>query len=494
MLSTRPIALEADIDVASQPILHAKTPGRKTLKNRAALQENAVIHSGAKTVLSKKNVLQTPFRPGTAHGKKPPASVSVTRPLMDKTPFPNRVAPAAGIGASKTPGLKGSKLSKLALLLPEPEQAELLSLDVAPLLRPSSTRKSLRGRLSGAFKTPVTKGDHWNVSPGDMELDIAGGTAEQAAPETLSVEDEDDEIEYMPPTAIDPPYEPPFELPDYKSMGTKLFNLGHAPLFDDTLDVFYARDIEEQLNVQDIVASGGPQPGSSHLDGLDLPELEDDSPFARKAPKAAISAVPPKSTVPAAPAPSTRPVSTIATGSKPSPRPATTVSQSRSSSRTTTSYRSAPAPARAPAPTRTSALRAAKAAASSNNATTQQPSRPTTSAVARSASIVPLRRAATGIPVAKLSTGSRPANAATIVKVPSATAAGTTARGRSATTTSTNATNLRARSANVTAPSSRAKAPSAVGPARIIARVDDPLAQSLESFVGCADEDFMFEV
>ena len=63
MLSSRPISLNADIDVPHS-ILNAKTPGRK-LKGRNALQENAV-HSGAKTVLTKKNVLQTPFRPGTA--------------------------------------------------------------------------------------------------------------------------------------------------------------------------------------------------------------------------------------------------------------------------------------------------------------------------------------------------------------------------------------------------------------------------------------------
>ncbi|KAI0663658.1 hypothetical protein C8Q70DRAFT_372219 [Cubamyces menziesii] len=269
MLSARPISFNGDIDVAAQPILNAKTPGRKVLKNRAALQENAV-HSGAKTVLSKKNILQTPFRPGTAHGKKPLVSVSVTRPLMDKTPFPNRVAPGGGFGTSKTPGGKGSKLSKLSLLVPEPEQPELLSPDVAPLLRPSSTRKSLRGRLSGTFKTPVTKGDHWNVSPGDMVMEMAGGTAEQATEQVLAVSDEDDEIEYMPPTAIERPYEPPFELPDYKSMGSTLFNIGHAPLLDDTLDMYYSRDIEEQIEVGELIeASGNP----SSIEKLDLPEL-----------------------------------------------------------------------------------------------------------------------------------------------------------------------------------------------------------------------------
>ena len=118
---------------------------------------------------------------------------------MDKTPFPNRVAAAnfGGAGpAGKTPALK---LSKLALLAPEPQQD---SLDVAPLLRPSSARKSLRGRLSGGnFKTPLTKGNYWDVSPGDME-GIAG-VVQEATQETAAVpDDDDDEIEYMPPPTV----------------------------------------------------------------------------------------------------------------------------------------------------------------------------------------------------------------------------------------------------------------------------------------------------
>ncbi len=135
-------------------------------------------------------------------GKKPLVAVSVTRPLMDKTPFPNRVAGGSKPGnAGKTPGLK---LSKLALLAPEPGQ-ESTSPDAAPLLRPSSLRKSLRGRLSQNFKTPLTKGNYWDVSPGDAE-GIGGGLAEQTQQQTESVPtEEDDEIEYMPPKTIGEP-------------------------------------------------------------------------------------------------------------------------------------------------------------------------------------------------------------------------------------------------------------------------------------------------
>ncbi|KAI0355791.1 hypothetical protein OH77DRAFT_1424747 [Trametes cingulata] len=492
MLSTRPIAVNADADAATQPVLNTKTPGRKGFKNRAALQENA-IHSGAKTVLSKKNVLHTPFRPGTAHGKKPLVSVSVTRPLMDKTPFPNRVAPG-GLGTSKTPGMKGTKLSKLSLLVPEPEQPELLSPDVAPLLRPSSTRKSLRGRLSGTFKTPVTKGDHWNVSPGDMGMgvgmELAGGPAVQATEESVPVEDEDDEIEYMPPTAIERPYEPPFDLPDYSSIGKTVFALGHAPLLDDTLDVYYGADIETQLDVKEIVAAAGSE---LRVDDLEREELEDDSPFPAK-PKA-----PPPPAVNKAPAgrtvsSSTRPIPsrtvTTAPTSPPQaqPRPATAIPQSRPASRTTPSSGSAPAPG--PAPTRTSVLRAAKAAAASNSATTPHPTRPTpaASAGARPASTAPPRRpatsAATTRPVAR--SVSATVAAPTVKASTSAAAAGVRARPAAAGP----AVAGRPRSATVAAPLTKAKAAPKKAPA-----FDDPLAEKLEKEVGeCWDDDFVFDV
>ncbi|OSC96766.1 hypothetical protein PYCCODRAFT_1462302 [Trametes coccinea BRFM310] len=485
MLSTRPIALNSDVDIASQPVLHAKTPGRK-LKNRAALQENAIIHSGAKTVLSKKNVLQTPFRPGTAHGKKQLVSVSMTRPLMDKTPFPNRVSPATGFGASKTPATKGLKLSKLSLLVPEPEQPELLTSDAAPLLRPSSTRKSLRGRLSGTFKTPVTKGDHWNVSPGDMELDIAGGTTEQATEQVVSPEDEDDEIEYMPPTAVEPPYEPPFELPDYKSMGTTLFTLGHAPLQDDTLDVFYARSIEEQLDVHVLIAESGPQ----SVDSLELPELKDDSPFAKKAVKpgpAVGSSKPPATRIP-----SSRAASVAATRSQIAQKPATTMAPSRATARAPSSSSSAPKPG--PAPTRTSVLRAAKAAAASNSVTTPQPARPATASVtARPASAVPLRRAVSTTAATKPAAARPVASTSTVKPTASAAAPGPGNRGRPATSTST--TVGRTRSATVSVPPARAGASRVAAPAKPAAVVTDPLADILEQKVGGdLDDDFQFAV
>ncbi|KAI0349132.1 hypothetical protein OH77DRAFT_1432325 [Trametes cingulata] len=454
MLSTRHIALNADADAATQPILNTKTPGRKAFKNGAALQENA-IHSCAKTVLSKKNVPHTPFRPGTAR----------------KPPFPNRVAPG-GLGTSKTPGMKGTKLSKLSLLVPEPEQPELLSPDVAPLLRPSSTRKSLRGRLIGTFKTPVTKGDHWNVSPGDMGMgvELVGGPAVQATEESVPVEYEDDEIEYMPPTAIERPYEPPSDLPDYASMGKTVFALGHAPLLDDTLDMYYGADIETQLYVKEIIAAAGSE---LRVDDFELKDLEDDSPFPAKAtapPPPAVDKAPIGRTVSSSTraAPS-RPVTTAPT-SRPQaqPRPATAIPQSRPTSRTAPSSGSAPAPgATTPHLTRPTPT----ASAGARPASTAPPRRPATSAattrpVARSVS------ATTAAPPAKPSISAGAAGVR--ARLP---AAGPAVAGRP-------------RSATVAAPPAKGNA----APTKAAA-FDDSLAEKLEKEVAeCWDDDFVFDV
>ncbi|EIW63655.1 uncharacterized protein TRAVEDRAFT_142622 [Trametes versicolor FP-101664 SS1] len=401
-------------------------------------------------------------------------SVSVTRPLMDKTPFPNRVA-----GGSKTPGLK---LSKLALLVPEPEVGE--SPDAAPLLRPSSTRKSLRGRLSGTFKTPITKGDHWNVSPGDMQLEPAGGAEVEAREHAAEISDADDEMEYMPPSAIERAYEPLFELPDYTNMGGALFRLGHAPLTDDALDVYYAADIEQQVDVRELVLASGPTPGSAKGEELDLSELDDDSPFARKQPKPC-----PAPTGAKAAGPSAR---TVANRTAPTGASTRTVQgpsrlgvpQTRASSRTTGTPNSTPVPVAGPAPTRTSVLRAAKAAAASNSATTPHPIRAagSVSAGARPAPAALPRRPATSLaatkPLVRSATVSGPAKAAGGSAV-------------AAPRTRTTAGGGRARSATFIGPASGGKGPSG---ARVGVE-DDPLAAMLERDAGQGPvEDFLFEL
>ncbi|OBZ70534.1 hypothetical protein A0H81_09463 [Grifola frondosa] len=221
--------------------------------------------------------------PGTIHGQKALQDnakpvVMVSRPLGDKTPFPNRVAGAVPF---KTPAPETAKLAKLSLLEPEPAQI------LAPLLRPSSARKSLRIPLNGSagrrasFKTPETQGNHWDVSDGDMDLggDVA---VEEVEVQEMEAEGLDDEIEYMPPTAIDLPYEPPFDMPDYKVLGRNLFEFAHSAPIDDSADLYYAADIELEIDTKELLRESGFIASSSEMEKLELPELEDDSPFVRK--------------------------------------------------------------------------------------------------------------------------------------------------------------------------------------------------------------------
>ena len=112
--------------------------------------------------------------------------VVVTRPLGDKTPFPNRQAQFL-----QTPAPQTAKIAKLALL------DGPLAKTPGCLLLPSARRKSLRLPRSASkrFQTPHTGGNHWDISDGDME-------AVQSSTELDEVEIEEadyDEIEYMPP-------------------------------------------------------------------------------------------------------------------------------------------------------------------------------------------------------------------------------------------------------------------------------------------------------
>ena len=135
---------------------------------------------------------------------------SSSKVLGDKTPFHhNRQDPLF------TPAPQTFKIVKFAL---EKDEPELLwpstTAATSALLRPSSMRKSLRGRLSGGdgdkekeeegfgplglkrlqLQTPMNpKNQHWDL--GDLDLDVPVET--EPIPE--EEEEDDDEIEYMPP-------------------------------------------------------------------------------------------------------------------------------------------------------------------------------------------------------------------------------------------------------------------------------------------------------
>ncbi|KAG1871311.1 hypothetical protein DFJ58DRAFT_763289 [Suillus subalutaceus] len=264
MISSRPIGIAFEGDYRNL----TKTPGNRMLKSRSALQENVGRHvpvtvdgKAKKAALS-----QTPFHlntlqpqkilkghDGTTKSKgKEPVILAPSRPLGDKTPFPNRIVNHA-----------------------TPLQMTKPIFDVTPgaLLRPSSARKHIRlpRSASKSFQTPLTGGNHWDVSDIDINPEVI------AAP-SQSVEEEDyDEIEYMPPKLPELPYESPFELPDYKEVGRTLLALTHSYPIDD---------IPTHLTITEFTAAESDDKFFA-LDDLSLPHIDDDSPFspANPAPK-----------------------------------------------------------------------------------------------------------------------------------------------------------------------------------------------------------------
>lgn len=232
------------------------------MKSRNTLQENVGRHVPV-TVdgKAKKAALQqTPFHPNTLQSQKilkdhagttklkgkEPVILAPSRPLGDKTPFPNRIANHA-----------------------TPFQMTKPIFDVTPgaLLRPSSARKHVRlpRSASKSFQTPLTGGNHWDVSDIDINPEVV------AAP-SQSIEEEDyDEIEYMPPKLPEMPYEPPFELPDYKEVGRSLLALIHSYPVDDIPT--YATSTECTAAEYDDKFFA--------LGDLSLPHLDDDSLFSR---------------------------------------------------------------------------------------------------------------------------------------------------------------------------------------------------------------------
>ncbi|OAX40922.1 hypothetical protein K503DRAFT_736667 [Rhizopogon vinicolor AM-OR11-026] len=256
MLSSRPLGITFDGDYRNL----TKTPGRTMLKSRNALQENVGQHvhvPGTVAGKAKKAALQhTPFHPNTLqpqktrkhHGEatksKGKESFASSRPLGDKTPFPNRIV---------------NHSTPLQVIQP------LFDVTPSAFLRPSSARKHIRlpRSASRSFQTPVTGGNHWDVSDIDINPEVA------AAP-NQSIEEEDyEEIEYMPPKLTELPYEPPFELPNYKEVGKTLLTLIHS---------YPIEDVPPHAIFTEFTTPGSDDKFFAP-DVLSLPHLDDDNPF-----------------------------------------------------------------------------------------------------------------------------------------------------------------------------------------------------------------------
>ncbi|EIM83073.1 uncharacterized protein STEHIDRAFT_171174 [Stereum hirsutum FP-91666 SS1] len=269
MLSSRPLSIH--IDNPSE-YGQTKTPGRAHHTGR---KENAVRYGGGKSNNGKhyKASLQTPARDDSIKPQtllkegQSKLTTTISRPLGDKTPFHRN---------DTKPRLDFAPLG--------PEKLDAVNFgDIVPgeaLLRPSSTRKSIRGRRSSAggttldftnLKTPFTKGNHWDVSDLDIPADVA-----EAEGEVEAVEQEDyDEVEYMPPTAVESPYEPTFPMPDYKITGAALWSAMHSYQEDDAADVFHLEQSKFHEASLDVTVP------ASQFEMLPLRELvDDDDPFA----------------------------------------------------------------------------------------------------------------------------------------------------------------------------------------------------------------------
>ncbi|KAF9241780.1 hypothetical protein BU15DRAFT_73128 [Melanogaster broomeanus] len=280
MLSAWPAGVPLDADRR----ITTKTPGRALVKSRNALQENELRNVPMTVVGKGKRVVQnTPLQlktqqidrvlkdpPGKHVGASKLKGTPAVRPLGDKTPFPNRTANHATLHVT------GTKISKPALL--------------EGSLRPSSARKHVRlpRSASKSFETPVTGGHHWDVSDIDIEVDTAVANK--------SIEEEDYcEIEYMPPKVEEIPYEPPFEMPDYKEVGKTLIALIRSYAIEDDLPTTADISITTFESNDDFFAP--PK--------LPQRNIEHDSPFARvkskpeaQAKPSRASAQPPKTSLP----------------------------------------------------------------------------------------------------------------------------------------------------------------------------------------------------
>jgi hypothetical protein len=169
------------------------------------------------------------------------------------------------------------------LLAPAPPQAS----DDAPrtTARPSAGRLSIRAprSVSRTFETPDAHGRraHWDVGdvePGpdvDEHVQVSNGITTKEA----EIDSGEDEIEYMPPTAIGmwcychtvqgpnsisvPDYEPLFDMPDVKAFGHAVISLTHSYWPKDEVDIL------STIHDDELIDSRFNQPSCHDLSMLD---------------------------------------------------------------------------------------------------------------------------------------------------------------------------------------------------------------------------------
>ncbi|KAG9127961.1 hypothetical protein FRC07_006978 [Ceratobasidium sp. 392] len=326
MLSTR---FHDDVNVGGR--FPTKTPGRAGANLG---KENPGGRGGAQTTLTgkgqertSKNVPNTPgyndlsqfepqrlFKGGKVDAQQT-QSISRAFALLDKTnktPHPKSrkavsiMTPVAG---------SAQKPSAKPLFAPTAPQATDNTLQNT-VRRPSSGRLSIRAPSSVVreFKTPDARGRraHWDVGDMDPSLEMDNNVDISNSIKLDNVEvEEEDELEYMPPTAIIPDYQPMFDMPDMQAFGQAVRSLTYSHWPRDDVDIL------STIRDDEVVDSCINDPSFHDLSMLDPPE---DDPFpprkglistlkpldTRGRPTALASGKGPKS------APHTRPVSVAA--------------------------------------------------------------------------------------------------------------------------------------------------------------------------------------
>ncbi|CEL60774.1 hypothetical protein RSOLAG1IB_04013 [Rhizoctonia solani AG-1 IB] len=198
-------------------------------------------------------------------------SISKAFALLDKTnktPHPKSRKPVS----TMTPVAGSAKKSNLKLSFTPVQPQVVEEAPKATVRRPSAARLSIRAPRSGNFQTPDARGRlaHWDVGDIAPDMDEGAQLSNDTEVKVVDAGNEEEELEYMPPTAIAPAYEPLFEMPDLKMFGQAVYSLTHSYWPKDEIDVLSA------IRDDEIIDARFNQPSCHDLSALDPPE---DNPF-----------------------------------------------------------------------------------------------------------------------------------------------------------------------------------------------------------------------
>ncbi|KZV86581.1 hypothetical protein EXIGLDRAFT_752727 [Exidia glandulosa HHB12029] len=294
--------------------LFSKTPARATLQTKSLLKSENKARAQPQT---SKRVALVPHTPAVQPSAKKTATTTNRGALQDKTPHVNRLA-------HQTPAPGATKKKHVAATPFQPVKEQQTPPSSQSL--PSATRTRVRVP-SNAFETPLPSGNHWDISDGSIDLQPSSALSASLSSAGI-VEEDFDDIEYMPPTAVESQYEPSFDMPNYTKLGSDLKNIAHIVYFEDETDW----DPHANFDIDDFVP---PSPTTPTL--LSCTDTDDDSDLFPNVKRIAPLPLPPP-----------KPLARMGRPPAPSSRPVATTRPSRPTVATRPSVVPARAPSRAP--------------------------------------------------------------------------------------------------------------------------------------------------